>query len=110
MLIRTYYKLMNRWLFAFLLFWIAICVACVYSIANAKVVEEKVIQTDEVEIISLSGTDWSNPDNVQGTPGEFFISQEGFLCQSQLVNYWSHGVQQSGRMCRLPNGAWRVLN
>jgi len=101
---------MNKWLFLFLLFWLGICVMCIYSIAYAKVVEEKVIPTDQVEIISLSGTDWSNPDSVQGVPGEFFISQEGFLCQSKLVNFWNHGIQQSGRMCRLPNGAWRVLH
>ena len=80
------------------------------NLGTWKYLEEKVIQTDEVKILSLSGTDWSNPDNVQGTPGEFFISQEGFLCQTKLVNYWNHGIQQSGRMCRLPNGAWRVLN
>ena len=97
-------------MFLFLAFWVLLCVMSIYSIAYAKVVEEKVIQTDEVKILSLSGTDWSNPDNVQGTPGEFFISQEGFLCQTKLVNYWNHGIQQSGRMCRLPNGAWRVLN
>lgn len=101
---------MNKWLFLFLLLLAGICVMCIYSIAYAKVVEEKVIPTDQVEIISLSGTDWSNPDSVQGVPGEFFISQEGFLCQSKLVNFWNHGIQQSGRMCRLPNGAWRVLH
>ena len=94
--------------------WIAaviiISVLCIISVANAKVIKEQQVETDKVEILSLNGTDWSNPDSVQGSPGEFFISQEGFLCQSQLVTFWNHGVQQSGRMCRLPNGAWRVLH
>ena len=94
--------------------WIAavilISVLCIISVANAKVIKEQQVETDKVEILSLNGTDWSNPDSVQGSPGEFFISQEGFLCQSKLVTFWNHGVQQSGRMCRLPNGAWRVLH
>ena len=94
--------------------WIAaviiISVLCIISVANAKVIKEQQVETDKVEILSLNGTDWSNPDAVQGSPGEFFISQEGFLCQSQLVTFWNHGVQQSGRMCRLPDGAWRVLH
>ena len=81
-----------------------------YKIADARTVKEEQVQTDSVEIISLRGTDWANPDNIQGVPGEFFISQEGFLCQSELVTFWNQGVQQSGRMCRLPDGAWRVLN
>ena len=81
-----------------------------YKIADARTVKEEQVQTDSVEIISLQGTDWANPDNIQGVPGEFFISQEGFLCQSELVTFWNQGVQQSGRMCRLPDGAWRVLN
>ena len=92
---------------------IAIIILCVYSVLNtasAKVVKEQQVETDKVEILSLNGTDWSNPDSVQGSPGDFFISQEGFLCQSKLVTFWNHGVQQSGRMCRLPNGAWRVLH
>ena len=92
---------------------IGIIVLCVISVSNqasAKIIEEQKVETDKVEILSLNGTDWSNPDSVQGSPGEFFISQEGFLCQSQLVTFWNHGVQQSGRMCRLPNGAWRVLH
>ena len=92
---------------------IGIIVLCIVSISNqasAKVIQEQQVETDKVEILSLEGTDWSNPDSVQGSPGEFFISQEGFLCQSQLVTFWNHGVQQSGRMCRLPNGAWRVLH
>ena len=92
---------------------IGIIVLCVISVSNqasAKVIEEQKVETDKVEILSLNGTDWSNPDSVQGSPGDFFISQEGFLCQSQLVTFWNHGVQQSGRMCRLPNGAWRVLH
>ena len=92
---------------------IGIIVLCIVSISNqasAKVIKEQQVETDKVEILSLEGTDWSNPDSVQGSPGEFFISQEGFLCQSQLVTFWNHGVQQSGRMCRLPNGAWRVLH
>ena len=94
--------------------WIAavviVSILCIISVANAKVIKEQQVETDKVEILSLNGTDWSNPDAVQGSPGEFFISQEGFLCQSQLVTFWNHGVQQSGRMCRLPNGAWRVLH
>ena len=94
--------------------WIAavviVSILCIISVANAKVIKEQKVETDKVEILSLNGTDWSNPDSVQGSPGEFFISQEGFLCQSQLVTFWNHGVQQSGRMCRLPNGAWRVLH
>ena len=94
--------------------WIAaviiVSILCIISVANAKVIKEQQVETDKVEILSLNGTDWSNPDSVQGSPGEFFISQEGFLCQSQLVTFWNHGVQQSGRMCRLPNGAWRVLH
>ena len=81
-----------------------------YKIADARTVKEEQVQTDSVEIISLRGTDWANPDNIQGVPGEFFISQEGFLCQSELVTFWNQGVQQSGRMCRLPDGAGRVLN
>lgn len=81
-----------------------------YKMADARTVKEEQVQTDSVEIISLRGTDWANPDNIQGVPGEFFISQEGFLCQSELVTFWNQGVQQSGRMCRLPDGAWRVLN
>jgi starvation-inducible outer membrane lipoprotein len=92
---------------------IGIIVLCVISVSNqasAKIIEEQKVETDKVEILSLNGTDWSNPDSVQGSPGQFFISQEGFLCQSQLVTFWNHGVQQSGRMCRLPNGAWRVLH
>ena len=92
---------------------IGIIVLCVISVSNqasAKIIEEHKVETDKVEILSLNGTDWSNPDSVQGSPGQFFISQEGFLCQSQLVTFWNHGVQQSGRMCRLPNGAWRVLH
>ena len=92
---------------------IGIIVLCVISVSNqasAKIIEEQKVETDKVEILSLNGTDWSNPDSVQGSPGDFFISQEGFLCQSQLVTFWNHGVQQSGRMCRLPNGAWRVLH
>ena len=94
--------------------WIAavviVSILSIVSVANAKVIKEQKVETDKVEILSLNGTDWSNPDSVQGSPGEFFISQEGFLCQSQLVTFWNHGVQQSGRMCRLPNGAWRVLH
>ena len=94
--------------------WIAavviVSILCIISVANAKVIKEQQVETDKVEILSLNGTDWSNPDSVQGSPGEFFISQEGFLCQSKLVTFWNHGVQQSGRMCRLPNGAWRVLH
>ena len=94
--------------------WIAaviiVSILCIISVANAKVIKEQQVETDKVEILSLNGTDWSNPDAVQGSPGEFFISQEGFLCKSQLVTFWNHGVQQSGRMCRLPNGAWRVLH
>ena len=94
--------------------WIAaviiVSILCIISVANAKVIKEQQVETDKVEILSLNGTDWSNPDSVQGSPGEFFISQEGFLCQSQLVTFWNHGVRQSGRMCRLPNGAWRVLH
>ena len=94
--------------------WIAaviiVSILCIISVANAKVIKEQQVETDKVEILSLNGTDWSNPDSVQGSPGDFFISQEGFLCQSQLVTFWNHGVQQSGRMCRLPNGAWRVLH
>ena len=89
---------------------IVVSILCIISVANAKVIKEQQVETDKVEILSLNGTDWSNPDSVQGSPGEFFISQEGFLCQSQLVTFWNHGVQQSGRMCRLPNGAWRVLH
>ena len=89
---------------------IVLCVISVSNQASAKIIEEQKVETDKVEILSLNGTDWSNPDSVQGSPGEFFISQEGFLCQSQLVTFWNHGVQQSGRMCRLPNGAWRVLH
>ena len=92
---------------------IGIIVLCVISVSNqasAKIIEEQKVETDKVEILSLNGTDGSNPDSVQGSPGQFFISQEGFLCQSQLVTFWNHGVQQSGRMCRLPNGAWRVLH
>ena len=94
--------------------WIAavviVSILCIISVANAKVIKEQQVETDKVEILSLNGTDWSNPDSVQGSPGDFFISQEGFLCQSQLVTFWNHGVQQSGRMCRLPNGSWRVLH
>ena len=94
--------------------WIAaviiVSILCIISVANAKVIKEQQVETDKVEILSLNGTDWSNPDSVQGSPGDFFISQEGFLCKSQLVTFWNHGVQQSGRMCRLPNGAWRVLH
>ena len=94
--------------------WIAaviiVSILCIISVANAKVIKEQQVETDKVEILSLNGTDWSNPDSVQGSPGDFFISQEGFSCQSQLVTFWNHGVQQSGRMCRLPNGAWRVLH
>ena len=92
---------------------IGIIVLCVISVSNqasAKIIEEQKVETDKVDIISLNGTDRSNPDSVQASPGQFFISQEGFLCQSQLVTFWNHGVQQSGRMCRLPNGAWRVLH
>jgi len=89
---------------------IVLCIVSVSDQASAKVIKEQQVETDKVEILSLNGTDWSNPDSVQGSPGEFFISQEGFLCQSQLVTFWNHGVQQSGRMCRLPNGAWRVLH
>ena len=89
---------------------IVVSILCIISVANAKVIKEQQVETDKVEILSLNGTDWSNPDSVQGSPGDFFISQEGFLCQSQLVTFWNHGVQQSGRMCRLPNGAWRVLH
>ena len=89
---------------------LCIIMIIVANIAHAKVIKEQQVETDKVEILSLNGTDWSNPDAVQGSPGEFFISQEGFLCQSQLVTFWNHGVQQSGRMCRLPNGAWRVLH
>ena len=89
---------------------IGVSILCIISVANAKVIKEQQVETDKVEILSLNGTDWSNPDSVQGSPGDFFISQEGFLCQSQLVTFWNHGVQQSGRMCRLPNGAWRVLH
>ena len=89
---------------------IVLCIVSVSDQASAKVIKEQQVETDKVEILSLNGTDWSNPDSVQGSPGEFFISQEGFLCQSKLVTFWNHGVQQSGRMCRLPNGAWRVLH
>ena len=89
---------------------LCIIMIIVANIANAKVIKEQQVETDKVEILSLKGTDWSDPDNVQGVNTEFFISQEGFLCQSQLVTFWNHGVQQSGRMCRLPNGAWRVLH
>ena len=89
---------------------LCIIMIIVANIAHAKVIKEQQVETDKVEILSLNGTDWSNPDSVHGSPGEFFISQEGFLCQSQLVTFWNHGVQQSGRMCRLPNGAWRVLH
>ena len=89
---------------------IVLCVISVSNQASAKIIEEQKVETDKVEILSLNSTDWSNPDSVQGSPGDFFISQEGFLCQSQLVTFWNHGVQQSGRMCRLPNGAWRVLH
>ena len=99
-------KVLAIWIAAVIL----ICVLCIISVANAKVIKEQQVETDKVEILSLNGTDWSNPDSVQGSPGEFFISQEGFLCQSKLVTFWNHGVQQSGRMCRLPNGAWRVLH
>ena len=99
-------KVLAIWIAAVIL----ISVLCIISVANAKVIKEQQVETDKVEILSLNGTDWSNPDSVQGSPGEFFISQEGFLCQSQLVTFWNHGVQQSGRMCRLPNGAWRVLH
>ena len=89
---------------------LCIIMIIVANIAHAKVIKEQQVETDKVEILSLNGTDWSNPDAVQGSPGEFFISQEGFLCQYKLVTFWNHGVQQSGRMCRLPNGAWRVLH
>ena len=89
---------------------LCIIMIIVANIANAKVIKEQQVETDKVEILSLKGTDWSDPDNVQGVNTEFFISQEGFLCKSQLVTFWNHGVQQSGRMCRLPNGAWRVLH
>ena len=99
-------KVLAIWIAAVIL----ISVLCIISVANAKVIKEQQVETDKVEILSLNGTDWSNPDSVQGSPGQFFISQEGFLCQSQLVTFWNHGVQQSGRMCRLPNGAWRVLH
>ena len=99
-------KVLAIWIAAVIL----ISVLCIISVANAKVIKEQQVETDKVEILSLNGTDWSNPDSVQGSPGEFFISQEGFLCQSKLVTFWNHGVQQSGRMCRLPNGGWRVLH
>ena len=89
---------------------LCIIMIIVANIAHAKVIKEQQVETDKVEILSLKGTDWSDPDNVQGVNTEFFISQEGFLCKSQLVTFWNHGVQQSGRMCRLPNGAWRVLH
>ena len=89
---------------------IVVSILCIISVANAKVIKEQQVETDKVEILSLKGTDWSDPDGVQGLNTEFFISQEGFLCQSQLVTFWNHGVQQSGRMCRLPNGSWRVLH
>ena len=89
---------------------LCIIMIIVANIAHAKVIKEQQVETDKVEILSLKGTDWSDPDNVQGVNTEFFISQEGFLCKSQLVTFWNHGVQQSGRMCRPPNGAWRVLH
>ena len=89
---------------------LCIIMIIVANIAHAKVIKEQQVETDKVEILSLKGTDWSDLDGVQGLNTEFFISQEGFLCQSQLVTFWNHGVQQSGRMCRLPNGAWRVLH
>ena len=89
---------------------LCIIMIIVANIAHAKVIKEQQVETDKVEILSLKGTDWSDPDNVQGVNTEFFISQEGFLCKSQLVTFWNHGVQQSGRMCRLPNGSWRVLH
>ena len=92
-----------------LFFAIAIATIMVNN-AQAKIVKEVQVPKKTVEVISLDGTNWTNPDNVQGVPGEFFISQEGFLCQSELVTFWNQGVQQSGRMCRLPDGAWRVLN
>ena len=74
----------------------------------SKTVREEQLPVKTVEILQ-SETDWTNPDNIQGVPAEFFISQEGYLCQSQIATFWNKGIQQAGRMCRMPDGAWRVL-
>ena len=104
---------MNRGLFLFLLFWVAICVLCVYSIAYAEIVKEVRVEVKVEKVIKKENivyTDWTNPDNIQGVPNNFYFSQEGFLCKSEIVTFWQNGVQQAGRSCRLPNGSWRVLN
>ena len=92
-----------------LFFAIAIATIMVNN-AQAKIVKEVQVPKKTVEVISLDGTNWTNPDNVQGVPGDFFISQEGYLCQTQIATFWQNGVQQAGRTCRMPNGAWRVLH
>ena len=75
----------------------------------SKTVREEQIPVKTVEILQ-SETNWTNPDNIQGVPAEFFISQEGYLCQTQIATFWNKGIQQAGRMCRMPDGAWRVLH
>ena len=42
---------MNRWLFLFLLFWVAICVLCVYSIAYAEIVKEVRVEVKVEKVI-----------------------------------------------------------
>tara|TARA_Y100000310_G_scaffold336388_1_gene420776 strand:+ start:136 stop:432 length:297 start_codon:yes stop_codon:yes gene_type:complete len=92
-----------------LIFAIAIATT-IMSTAKAKTVKEEQVPKKEVEIISIDGTNWTNPDNIEGMPQEFFISQEGYMCQSKIATFWLNGVQQAGRMCRMPDGAWRVLH
>jgi hypothetical protein len=92
-----------------LFFAIAIATIMVNN-AQAKIVKEVQVPKKTVEVISLDGTNWTNPDNVQGVPGDFFISLEGYLCQTQIATFWQNGVQQAGRTCRMPNGAWRILH
>ena len=74
----------------------------------SKTVREEQLPLKTVEIYQ-NQTDWTNPDNIQGVPAEFFISQEGYLCKSQIAIFWKKGIQHAGRMCRMPDGAWRVL-
>ena len=86
---------------------------CVYSIAYAEIVKEVRVEVKVEKVIKKENivyTNWTNPDNVQGVPNNFYFSQEGFLCKSEIVTFWQNGVQQAGRSCRLPNGSWRVLN
>ena len=80
---------MNRWLFLFLLFWVAICVLCVYSIAYAEIVKEVRVEVKVEKVIKkepIVYTNWTNPDK-KGSCANLKSSHFGRMVFNKLEDH-----------------------